>query len=266
VLGSPPRWRNSTAIDTPSPMLGTSLGPGAATRIGFLGRAPLIESWLPGNPQSLLEVGCSWGYLIASMGQAARLRVGLDVNRQDLRSGAARYGKVTRFLCSAAETLPFRSEIFDALIMSEVLEHTIDEKKSVAEAARVLKPGGVAVVTVPHRGPMEVTDLTNWKYRFSRLHRVVYGWKHHADYSRFVPVSSYHRHYTVSALLKLLQPQFEVTDVRRTGFLLFALADYAAFLRSPKLARVLFKIAALDYMVGYAWLSYNLAVRLVRTK
>jgi len=186
------------------------------------------------------------------------------VNRQDVQNGAARYGGSAEFLCGAAETLPFKSEIFDAVIMSEVLEHTSDEANAIAEAARVLKRGGVAIVTVPHRGPMELTDLTNWKYRLPRVHRALYGWKHRGDYSRFVPVTRYHRHYTVSGLVKLLQPHFEVTHMRRSGFVFFALADYAVLLRGPRMAGLLVKIAALDYGVGYGCLSYNLAVRLER--
>jgi SAM-dependent methyltransferase len=48
-----------------------------------------------------------------------------------------------------AMDLPFRDRAFDAAICSEVLEHVPDDRRVIREMARVLKPGGRAIVTVP---------------------------------------------------------------------------------------------------------------------
>ncbi len=213
----------------------------------------------------MLEIGCSWGYLLAALGDEAHHRYGLDINRSDIKDAVDRYGARARFLCAAAEALPFPSAFFDVVIMSEVLEHTASETTALHEAARVLRPQGTVILTVPHRGPMELTDLTNWKYRLRVLHRWGYGWKHHGDLSRFVPVTQYHRHYTVRGLRELVAPTFKIVAVRRCGFVLFGLADYAAVARSPRLVRVMFKLAGLDYAIGYGPLSYNLAMCLRKT-
>jgi ubiquinone/menaquinone biosynthesis C-methylase UbiE len=45
--------------------------------------------------------------------------------------------------------MSFEAASFDCILCSEVLEHIQDDEKAVAELRRVLKPGGVLVVTVP---------------------------------------------------------------------------------------------------------------------
>src|SRR5262249_31358454 len=47
--------------------------------------------------------------------------------------------------------LPFRSETFDLVLLLEVIEHLPDIPHSLREIARVLKPGGTAIVTTPNR-------------------------------------------------------------------------------------------------------------------
>jgi SAM-dependent methyltransferase len=49
------------------------------------------------------------------------------------------------------ELLPFADATFDVLFSHEVLEHVDDDRQCVNEMARVLKPGGRAVVFVPNR-------------------------------------------------------------------------------------------------------------------
>ncbi len=232
------------------------------TRVPFLGRLELIESWLPDDAERILEVGCAWGYLVASLKYSASERYGLDIKLDDIGDAQRLFGHRVRYFCSLAEALPFPDGIFDALIMSEVLEHVLNEASALSEAARVLQPRGVLVLTVPHRGPMELTDLTNWKCRLPRLHRWAYGLKHRGNFARFAPVTQYHRHYTLGQLRALVASHFEITAVQRRGFLLFALADYAALFRNPALVSLLWRIASADYRISYGCLSYNIALRM----
>ncbi|PWW23596.1 methyltransferase family protein [Geodermatophilus normandii] len=52
--------------------------------------------------------------------------------------------------------LPFPDASVDRVMASEVLEHIPDDGTAMAEIARVLKPGGRAVVTVPRYGPERI--------------------------------------------------------------------------------------------------------------
>jgi SAM-dependent methyltransferase len=53
--------------------------------------------------------------------------------------------------------MPFQSCAFDALVSCDVLEHIVDDKAAVAEIHRVLRPNGVAILTVPTFDDRETT-------------------------------------------------------------------------------------------------------------
>jgi ubiquinone/menaquinone biosynthesis C-methylase UbiE len=55
-----------------------------------------------------------------------------------------------RFVCGDATRLEFDEGVFDAVTMFDVLEHVPDDERAVAEALRVLKPGGYLLVSTPN--------------------------------------------------------------------------------------------------------------------
>jgi 2-polyprenyl-6-hydroxyphenyl methylase/3-demethylubiquinone-9 3-methyltransferase len=57
--------------------------------------------------------------------------------------------------------LPFDPASFDFVICSEVIEHTVDPALAVSELARVLRPGGVLIITVPNRVWHFAIDIAN---------------------------------------------------------------------------------------------------------
>ena len=73
-------------------------------------------------------------------------------------------------IIATAERLPFDEGAFDAVICSEVLEHTRDPRVVVAEASRVLKPGGRLLIAVPflyqiHASPHDFGRYTDFFWR-----------------------------------------------------------------------------------------------------
>lgn len=68
--------------------------------------------------------------------------------------------------------LPFRSEVFDAVILSEVIEHVDDPVQALSEVRRVLKKGGLLFLTWPFMHPLHELphDYTRYtEFGMSRL-------------------------------------------------------------------------------------------------
>jgi len=104
----------------------------------------------------LLDAGCGEGrHCFGAIERGARV-VGLDLDRASLAkaAGALRYrgaelGRLGAMLQGDTFHLPFRDATFDKVICSEVMEHVHDFTGAARELARVLKPGGLAAVTIP---------------------------------------------------------------------------------------------------------------------
>ena len=56
-----------------------------------------------------------------------------------------------------AGRLPFKSDSMDVAIASEILEHLNDPKSAAAEILRVVKPGGIAIVSTPYKERLRYT-------------------------------------------------------------------------------------------------------------
>jgi SAM-dependent methyltransferase len=54
--------------------------------------------------------------------------------------------------------MPFAAGAFDIVVASDVLEHVSDDRAALAECRRVLRAGGVAILTVPQSDDLEATD------------------------------------------------------------------------------------------------------------
>lgn len=70
--------------------------------------------------------------------------------------GEAPAGADARIQVGDALNLPYEDGTFDAVLISEVLEHVPEDDRAIAELVRILKPGGVAAVTVPRWLPEKV--------------------------------------------------------------------------------------------------------------
>jgi len=98
----------------------------------------------------VLDIGCGSGYVLSRL--KSELLYGMDLSAFAVRESANRV-KQGRFCIADARSIPFKSDVFDYLICTEVLEH-IESDDPVRECYRVLKPGGTMLVTVPNgNGP-----------------------------------------------------------------------------------------------------------------
>ena len=96
----------------------------------------------------LLDVGCLWGSFLGSAHQS-----GFDVTGVEPFGKAAIYVREILKLNASQGTLRsagFPSESFDVVTILDVIEHLTDPVTELKEAYRVLKPGGLLVVSTPN--------------------------------------------------------------------------------------------------------------------
>lgn len=96
----------------------------------------------------------------------------------------SRYRHMEGMVMADVTKLPFKKESFDVVICSHVLEHVPDDCKAMREFARVLRPGGIAILLTPYAldglGTDESLDDMDAKARDERFGQ----WDHVRIYDR----------------------------------------------------------------------------------
>jgi ubiquinone/menaquinone biosynthesis C-methylase UbiE len=167
-------------------------------------------------PARVLDLGCGTGEIAAAID-----RMGYQVTACDFaegmieiaRSSHTRTGVTWICLKPDWEVLPFRDNSFDGIVASSVFEYLFDVQGVAAELARVLRPEGVMLLTVPNprnvvrkieawARPMLLNPhLSRWVYRvrqidsyatYLRLSRNRFeghGWQSVLETAHFVPMN-----------------------------------------------------------------------------
>jgi SAM-dependent methyltransferase len=112
-----------------------------------------------GPGDRVLDVGCGSGRHVGAARQLGCTVIGLD---RDLKSLVECNERVAGFVGASAMVLgdalelPFAANTFDAVIVSEVLEHIPDDAAAMREVFRVAKPGSIIGVSVPRWFPEQL--------------------------------------------------------------------------------------------------------------
>lgn len=134
---------------------GAIVDPGAlppARRASELRRLEALVRLLRLRPdERLLDVGCGSGWLAARCQAAGGSVWALDLARLGVVAARRRFPGIAHFQVADVYHLPYAPACFDAAVLSEVVEHLEDMGAALAQVARVLRPGGRLLVSVPYR-------------------------------------------------------------------------------------------------------------------
>ena len=120
--------------------------------MAFRRRVPILLEYLElSDDADVLDCGCGLGFYLMAIRE---LRSNARLTGLDPDAGRLRFleglGLNAQAVVGDAHALPFEDESFDGVLMSEVLEHLRDDERGLREAFRVLRPGGVLAISVPH--------------------------------------------------------------------------------------------------------------------
>ncbi len=129
-----------------------------------------IAPWLGAHAAAfhprVLDAGCGFQYGLVTH-YAGWDVVGLEVDERTVRANA----DVTWRLVADASVIPLAARAFDLVVCRDVLEHLRDPARTLREFARVLRPGGLAVITtvnVWNPGMWSVRWVPRWLRRVVR--------------------------------------------------------------------------------------------------
>jgi len=105
---------------------------------------PFVEN------RSVLDIACGTGYGIAILKEKASHVTGVDVDPEAAAQARAECDERSDVLLGNGLGLPFADASFDVITSFETLEHLHERATFLAELSRVLKPGGILLLSTPN--------------------------------------------------------------------------------------------------------------------
>lgn len=107
----------------------------------------------------VLDSGCGTGYGAYELSKSARKVIGIDIAKEAIDFCRNNYTKANiEFLEMDIRSIKFDSQSFDCVVSFETLEHIYEQEQFLQEVKRVLKPGGILIISTP--------DKENYRKRF----------------------------------------------------------------------------------------------------
>ena len=139
----------------------------------YAGKREMVRHWLDrtaalGPERTLLDCGAGTGRFAQELEASCRVLV-LDDHEESLRLLRARF-RPEQVLSLTGPAVPLPDGSLDGVTALDVLEHVPDDAAVVRDFHRLLRPGGIAVVTVP----ASMALWSDWDvtlHHFRRYHR-----------------------------------------------------------------------------------------------
>lgn len=125
-------------------------GAGGQVEIEHLHRYMLARDYCRGR--DVLDVASGEGYGAALLAQVATSAVGVEISAEAAGHAAAQYRAPNlRYLQGDARALPLADQSVDVVTSFETIEHFFEQDVFLSEVRRVLRPGGLLLVSSPDR-------------------------------------------------------------------------------------------------------------------
>ncbi len=139
----------------PLPLTGERTLPGVAGEEYWFARHEAAYAWLAGFAElagaRVLEAGSGEGYGAALLRRSgADVVLALEYDAPSARHAAQSYPDVTTVRANLA-AVPVAARAVDVLVSLQVVEHLWDLREFLRDCTRVVRPGGLVVVTTPNR-------------------------------------------------------------------------------------------------------------------
>lgn len=122
--------------------------PDAAPEVERGSRADVALNLLE-KGERLLDIGCGDGIIGYFAKNNYRQIYGVDISDIALKIAEER-GVITRKINANNDALPFEDNYFDAVTCLDVIEHVFEPINLINEISRVLKKGGILIVSTPN--------------------------------------------------------------------------------------------------------------------
>ncbi|QGY45337.1 methyltransferase domain-containing protein [Maribellus comscasis] len=111
-----------------------------------------ILSQIKNKSGKILDVGCGKAWVAKELCPRGCEVVSMDISLENTSEALKRYPFENHAAVVAdVFSLPFKENVFDYIVASEIIEHVADPAKFVENLIRVLKPGGSLIVTTPYK-------------------------------------------------------------------------------------------------------------------
>jgi 2-polyprenyl-3-methyl-5-hydroxy-6-metoxy-1,4-benzoquinol methylase len=123
----------------------------------------IVRKWSK-DDDMILDVGVGLGRVLGMI--PGNKKYGMDIAIQYLAESEKKGIEV----CMAAiEDMPYKKNLFDLIICTDVLEHVLNFHWCMDQILSVLKPGGVLVLRVPYKEPLQFYTGEDYPYYYAHV-------------------------------------------------------------------------------------------------
>lgn len=127
--------------------------PGVGDQIAYehLHRYALACEYVSGR--TVLDIASGEGYGSRLLAKSAKKVVGVDLSEEAISHAKAKYANQENldFLVGSCTNIPAADGFFDVVVSFETIEHITEHDKMLDEIKRVLKPGGILIISSPNK-------------------------------------------------------------------------------------------------------------------